>query len=161
MIILDARHEARDHACGGTWQHMGKNRGGHDVYQCTAADRPHRIIEAHMYAAHTCRMEEECSEAITRDEWLQAESRKVCQKIADAYKAVAYAENHHISSSQGAIYRTMRAAMITAIREVYMLSPVKAWRVYDVMIDSGEDVAYCVRFVKANPGRHGSSAYEH
>lgn len=159
--VLDNRHTAIDHQCRGVWHLAGKNREGHPIYQCDSSSRTHRLIAPHSYAGHVCRIEERCSEALTHEEWLAREDRKVCQAIADAYKAVAYAENHKVSDGRGAMYRTARAAMLTAIRQVYGLSPLITNRVYDVMIDSGEDVAYCVKYVKANPGRHGSSAYEH
>jgi hypothetical protein len=159
--VLDNRNGPVDHSCRGTWHLLGKNREGHPLYECDASGRPHRLIAPHSCGPHVCRMEEKCSEAITREEWLAREDRKVCQQIADAYKAVAYAEDHKISDGRGDIYRQMKRAMLTAIRQVYGLSPLLANRVYDVMIDSGEDVAYCVRYVKANPGRQGSSAYEH
>ena len=155
--VIDLRNGPQDHACRGSWHYLGRNRGGHNIYQCDAS-QPHRSIE--YLPAHACRMED-CSDASTQEEWLQAEERRTVQAIADAYKSVAYSESTRVARSDMPVYRTMRAAMLTAIREVYSLSPVKAWRVYDVMIDSGEDVAWCVQFVKNNPGRHDSNAYEH
>lgn len=50
--LLDARRGPVEHACRGTWQYVGLNRGGHEIYACDSG--AHGIIGPHVAADHVC-----------------------------------------------------------------------------------------------------------
>lgn len=83
---------------------------------------------------------------------------EVVQKIADTHFAIATSEDLVIAGANGDIYKNSQRLLLAAIRDVYGLSRLKAWRVYDVWIDCYESVAYCVGYVTEN---RESSAYQH
>jgi hypothetical protein len=51
MSLIDMRSGPQDHACSGTWEYLGLNAGGHEIYSC---DRGHLGIGPHVNAAHEC-----------------------------------------------------------------------------------------------------------
>ena len=50
--VLDMRHGPVDHACSGSWDYVGLNAGGHEIYRCDSGR--HIAIGPHVAADHTC-----------------------------------------------------------------------------------------------------------
>lgn len=90
---------------------------------------------------------------------LERESEvQVVETIWAAYYAAATSESNRVASSRGMTYTAMRRAFLASVREVYELSPLKAQRVYDVLLDGGGTVQDAVIYVRTH---RTSSAYEH
>jgi len=62
-IVLDGRFgNGVTHACKGSWNLLGQNAAGHDVFRCTA--RPgHLYVAAHRSAPHKCLTGQGCDSA--------------------------------------------------------------------------------------------------
>lgn len=80
----------------------------------------------------------------------------LAQRVWETHWAIATSENRGLSTSRQPVYDNSQRLLLAVIREVYGLSHLKARRVYDVLIDSGENVAHSVAYVREN---RTSSAY--
>lgn len=83
---------------------------------------------------------------IVRREDAMTEAMYACEAAAQAYRAMAHSEDHHVSTSQGKMYRNSVRLLLVSIEQAYGLTRHKAEQVHDLMIDSGEDVDYCVKY---------------
>jgi len=77
-------------------------------------------------------------------------SEDLAQLAWDTHFAVACSDDAQISTWDTRTYKASQALLLATLRQVYGLSALKAWRVYDVLIDSGESVAYAVEYVRQN-----------
>lgn len=62
--VIDARQGSQPHPCPSSWQYLGLNPGGHEIYECGSGE--HRRIGAHVNAAHECG--DGCAVALTPTE---------------------------------------------------------------------------------------------
>lgn len=81
---------------------------------------------------------------------------KIAQAAWNTHYMIACSDDADICSWNTPTYIASQRLLLATLRQVYGLTKLKAQRVYDVLIDSGESVAYSVAYVKAN--RH-STAY--
>jgi hypothetical protein len=72
------------------------------------------------------------------------EAQKIAESVLAVHKFVAYADDRAISSGNSPVYQASQRLLLASIRTAYGLSAVKALRVYDLLIDNGENVAYNV-----------------
>jgi hypothetical protein len=73
--------------------------------------------------------------------------QKLCQQIADAHYAVACSPDKTIAYYKSPMYRATERAMLTAIRQVYGLTPYMARRAYDAMLSGDWNVADAVAYI--------------
>ena len=74
----------------------------------------------------------------------------LAQRVWETHYALACSENHRLAGYGLPVYDNSQRLLLAVIREVYGLSHLKARRVYDVLIDSGENVADSVAYVREN-----------
>jgi hypothetical protein len=88
---------------------------------------------------------------IVRREDAMTEAMYACEAAAQAYRAMAHNEDHHVSTSRGRMYQNSVRLLLVSIEQAYGLTRHRAKQVHDLMIDSGEDVNYCVKYaIKQN-----------
>lgn len=78
------------------------------------------------------------------------DARQAAELAWQTHKRVAYSDDANVCVSDSPIYKASRALLLASIRQAYGLSALKAQRVYDVLIDCGASVTYCVEYVKTH-----------
>lgn len=78
------------------------------------------------------------------------DAAKIAQAAWNTHHMIACSDDTDICSWNAPTYMASQRLLLATLRQVYGLTKLKAQRVYDVLIDSGESVAYSVEYVKAN-----------
>jgi hypothetical protein len=68
------------------------------------------------------------------------------EMVANFHKRVANSDNQEISVYSSAIYRTSRSLLFHAIEAAYPNTD--SYDIYTVWVDSGESIAYCVKYLQ-------------
>lgn len=84
------------------------------------------------------------------EESAATDARQAAELAWQTHKRIANSEDHTLARFDSATYRASQRLLLASIRQAYGLSALKAQRVYDVLIDCGESVAYCVEYVKTH-----------
>lgn len=74
----------------------------------------------------------------------------IAQTAWNTHYAIACSDDYQISTWTSPVYQASQRLLLATLRQVYGLTKLKAQRVYDVLVDSGESVAYSVEYVKTH-----------
>lgn len=109
-------------------------------------------VEAHngRYVASYARALEIAAERAAGEPEVIHTAEAAAEAAWQAHRAVAFCDDANVNAWNTPTYRASQRLLIAAIRQAYGLSALKAQRVYDVLIDCYESVAYCAEYVKAN-----------
>lgn len=82
----------------------------------------------------------------------------LAESALEAYRSVAYSDDHNVASGRGDLYRNARfvalSCIINAYGEALREVGADAESVLCLTIDNGENVAYCVKYVLDHPEIH-------
>jgi hypothetical protein len=74
----------------------------------------------------------------------------IAQAVWDTHYTIACSDDANLSAWDTPVYVTSRMLVLSTIAQVYSLSAVAAQRVYDVLVETGDSVRWCVDSVREN-----------
>lgn len=74
----------------------------------------------------------------------------IAQTVWNAHYAIACSNDPNVCSWDTPVYKASRRLVLVTLRQVYGLSALKAQRVYDTLVETGDPVAWCVESVQSN-----------